>query len=148
MDSVAIAELLKSYREFEIVPNDKPIHSAQEGAAHFQIAVGQTAPTLILKGDSKFYAAIVSGGRRLNMEEMAKILGCSKVKMADRKKVKELTGHEVGTIPMVGLGLPCILDKELFKYDYVYGGTGEADKTLKIAPAVLEKVNQVIAKFA
>lgn len=148
MDCTKITELLASYQEFEIVPNDIPIRSAEEGAAYFQIAVGQTAPTLILKGDSKFYAAVISGGRRINMEEIARLLGCSKVKLADRKKVKELTGHEAGAIPMVGLTMPYILDKELFKYDYVYGGTGETDKTLRIAPAVLEKVNQVIAKFA
>jgi Cys-tRNA(Pro)/Cys-tRNA(Cys) deacylase len=149
VDSIKISELLTPYQEFEIVANDKPIRSAEEGAAYFQIEVGQTAPTLILKGDGRYFAAIVSGGReRLDMEEMAQVLGCHKVKLADRKKVKELTGHEAGIIPLVGLSIPCVLDKRLFKYDYVYGGTGEADKTLKIAPAVLEKVNQVIAKFA
>jgi len=143
-----LLEILMPYQEFEIIPNDKPIRSSKEGAAYFQIEIGQTAPTLILRGDNKYFAAIVSGGRKgLNMEEIAQLLGCQKVKLADPKQVKEITGYRVGTIPMVGLSLPYILDKQLLGYDFVYGGTGESDKTLKIAPVVLEMVNQVIAKF-
>ncbi len=143
-----LIELLKPYQGFEIISNKKPLCSAQEGAAYFQIEIGQTAPTLILEGDGKYFAAIVSGGRKgLDMEEIAQILGCQKVKLVNRTKVKNITGYEVGTTPMVGLSLPYILDKQLFKYEFVYGGIGESDKTLKIAPAVLEMVNQVIAKF-
>lgn len=147
MNSMKLVEILTPYQKFEIVPNDKPIYSAQDGAAYFQIEVGQTAPTLILEGDNKYFAAIVSGGRKLNMKKIAQMLGCHKIKLADHNKVKEITGHDVGTIPMVGLPLSYILDKQLFKYNFVYGGTGEPDKTLKIAPTVLEMVNQVIAKF-
>lgn len=148
MDSIKLQEILMPYQKFEIIPNKKPIRTAQEGAEYFQIEIGQTAPTLILEGDGRFFAAIVSGKRTsIDMEEIARIIGCRKLKLANRKKVKEITGHEVGTIPMVGLSLPCILDKQLFDYDFVYGGTGKIDQTLKIAPALLKMVNQVIAMF-
>ncbi|MBU2703054.1 prolyl-tRNA editing enzyme YbaK/EbsC (Cys-tRNA(Pro) deacylase) [Sporomusaceae bacterium BoRhaA] len=143
-----LLEILAPYQDFEIILNDKPIRSAQDGATYFQIEIGQTAPTLILEGDNKYFAVIVSGRRNgLDMEEMARVLGCHKVKLAKPNKVKKITGYKVGTIPLVGLSLPYILDKQLFEYDFVYGGTGEVDKTLKIAPAVLKMVNQVIAKF-
>ena len=37
----------------------------------------------------------------------------SKLKLADRKKIKSITGYDVGTIPLVGLELPCLFDKKL-----------------------------------
>jgi prolyl-tRNA editing enzyme YbaK/EbsC (Cys-tRNA(Pro) deacylase) len=147
MGSINLIELLAPYHGFEIIFNDKPLRSAEDGATYFQIEIGQTAPTLILDGDGKYFAAVVSGGHRLNMKEIARMLGCRKVKLVDRDKVREITGYDAGTTPMVGLSLPYILDNQLFEYDFVYGGTGKADKTLKIAPAILEMVNKVIAKF-
>ncbi len=56
-----------------------------------------------------------------------------------------MTGFEVGSVPMVGLDLPCVLDKSHFKYDFVYGGTGKAACTLKIEPQALQELNHVVA---
>ena len=54
---------------------------------------------------------------------------------------------KAGKVPLVGHGLKCMLDKEIFKYNYVFGGTGDYYHTLKINPFDLEKVNNTIAKF-
>ena len=75
---------------------------------------------------------------------MKAIFGFGKLKMADRKKIKSQTGYDVGSIPLVGLGLPCLFDRKLLRHDYVYGGTGDELKTLKIAPEALLKVNEII----
>ncbi len=50
----------------------------------------------------------------------------------------------MGSIPLVGLGLPCLFDRKLLRHDYVYSGTGDELKTLKIAPEALLKVNEII----
>ena len=50
----------------------------------------------------------------------------------------------MGSIPLVGLGLPCLFDRKLLRHDYVYGGTGDELKTLKIAPEALLKVDEII----
>jgi prolyl-tRNA editing enzyme YbaK/EbsC (Cys-tRNA(Pro) deacylase) len=70
--------------------------------------------------------------------------GFGKLKTADRKKIKLQAGYDVGSIPLVGLGLPCLFDRKLLRHDYVYGGTEDELKTLKIAPEALLKVNEII----
>ena len=57
-----------------------------------------------------------------------------KIKIADEKVILDETGFTIGAIPIVGLLLPCIIDKKLFEFDFIYGGTGDQNHTLKIAP--------------
>ena len=67
--------------------------------------------------------------------------------MADSKKIQSPTGYSVCSIPLVGLGLPCLFDKKLLEHDFVYGGTGNELLTLKIAPTELLKANEIIGMF-
>lgn len=132
--------------QFEIMYHENPIRTAQEGAAYFGIEIGQTAPTLILKSEKGYFAMIISGGRRrVNLEEVSEILGCNQLKLAKPKEIKQITGYTVGSVPLVGLSMPCILDRNIFRYPFIYGGTGEPTSTLKITPNALEKLNQVVA---
>ncbi|RBP87820.1 prolyl-tRNA editing enzyme YbaK/EbsC (Cys-tRNA(Pro) deacylase) [Cytobacillus firmus] len=132
--------------KYEIIQHEKPILSREEGSKYFRIEVGQTAPTLILKTDKGYFVLIVSGDRdKLDYEKIAIILGCSKVKLASPKEVQKVTGFEVGSVPMVGLDISCVLDKRIFEYDFIYGGTGKSTFTLKIEPQALNELNQVVA---
>ncbi|WP_141432092.1 aminoacyl-tRNA deacylase [Bacillus sp. 03113] len=140
--------LTKSKYTYEILQHKKPILSAEDGSEYFGIEIGQTAPSLIVKTDIGFFYLIVSGNRgKINFERIAEILNCNKVKLASPKEVKKMTGFEVGSVPMIGLDLPCILDNRLFQYDFIYGGTGLPTITLKIEPQALIELNQVVATF-
>ncbi|MED0677150.1 aminoacyl-tRNA deacylase [Aneurinibacillus thermoaerophilus] len=132
--------------QFEIIHHENPIHTAQEGADYFRIEIGQTAPTLVLKSEKGYFAMIISGDRgHVNLEKVSEILECNQLKLAHPKEVQQITGYTVGSLPLVGLSLPCIVDSKLFRYPFIYGGTGEPHSTLKISPNALEKLNQVIA---
>lgn len=131
---------------YELINHKVPIHTAQEGAAYLNITIGQTAPTLILKTDKGFFALIMSGDRgHVDFDKIANILGCNKVKLAGAREVEIVTGYTVGSISMVGHNLPCIIDKRLFQYSYIYGGSGMETCTLKINPSALEKLNKIVA---
>ena len=73
------------------------------------------------------------------------MLECRLLKLANPKEVQQITGCTVGSVPLVGLSLPCIVDKQLNPYPWIYGGTGAPTSTLKIIPAALERLNKVIA---
>ncbi|MFP5303548.1 YbaK/EbsC family protein, partial [Cobetia sp. SIMBA_158] len=89
-----------------------------------------------------------SGNRdKLDFEKLAERVGCKKVKLASPKEIQKITGFEVGSVPMIDFDLPCVLDKNLFNNDFVYGGTGESTCTLKIEPQALHQLNQVVATF-
>lgn len=45
--------------DYEWISHDRPIRTAQEGAAMLGIEVGQTAPTLVLKSENGYMALIL-----------------------------------------------------------------------------------------
>ncbi|NPV93514.1 MAG: YbaK/EbsC family protein [Firmicutes bacterium] len=132
---------------YEIIHHERNIRTAPEGAEFLGIEIGQTAPTLIIIADGKYYSLIFSGDReQVDFEKIARVLGCKRAELANRKEVKNITGSQVGSISML-VELPCILDRMLFRHPFVYGGTGKPKTTLKISPTDLARVNRVAAFF-
>ncbi|MCP3772209.1 YbaK/EbsC family protein [Paenibacillus sp. MZ04-78.2] len=145
MNQIA-AFLQERQASFELLTHERPIRSAKEGAEYFGIEPGQTAPALILKSGEQYWLMIVSGDRgRVDLEDVPHRLGCPGLKMASPQEAENVTGFKVGAIPLVGLSLPCIMDRRLYRYTHIYGGTGELTSTLKICPADVEKWNQEVA---
>ena len=139
-----IESLLKAQgADFEILTHQKPIKSRKDALKLFRIE--ETAPTLILDSGKSMNALIISGSReKIDFEVIRKKLECEKIELASKEKLMDNLGMSPGEVAMVGHGLPCILDNQLFKNPYVYGGIGDAFKTLKINPLELKKVNNVI----
>lgn len=131
--------------DYEIIKHTKQITTAQEGAEYFGIHIGQTAPTLILKTDAGFISLIISGDfGRVDFDVLKDLLKAQEIKLAKPKEVEEVTGSRVGSVSLINPKLPTILDRELNRFSFVYGGTGETESTLKISPKDLEKLNKVI----
>ncbi|WP_270407604.1 aminoacyl-tRNA deacylase [Paenibacillus timonensis] len=131
--------------DFEIINHTKQINSAKEGAEYFGIDIGQTAPTLILKTDKGYYSVIVSGNYgRVDLGAMKEILKVQEIRFAKPKEVEEATGSRIGSVSLINPNLSTIIDRELNRFSYVYGGTGKAESTLKISPKDLERLNNVI----
>jgi len=138
--------LSESAIEHEWIPHSHPILSAQDGADYFGIEAGQTAPTLILKSDRDYLAITICGDHgRIDMEDLKKRLDRSALRLAKPAEVEEATGFAIGSVPLIGHRLPTVLDRQLNRYSHVYGGTGNPNVTLKIRPADLERLNNVIA---
>ncbi|MCM3558012.1 hypothetical protein M4D57_05510 [Brevibacillus borstelensis] len=134
--------------EYELIEHEHPVRSAKEGAALFGIDMGQTAPVLIAIADDSHVALILSGKRgRISFQSLAAQLGYQSIRMTRMDEVKGLTGYEPGSIPLIGHGLPVILDEELFNHPEVYGGSGHPTWTLKLTPQALEKGSNVIARL-
>ena len=131
---------------YEFIYHNQPILTPQEGADYFGIDTGQTAPILIIKTDLGFFALIVSGkSRHVQIERISFLLGCKQAKLASREEIKRKTGFDAANLPMIGIPLSYILDKQLFCYPYVYGGSGQSNRTLKITPLALKQLNTVVA---
>ena len=145
MDIVKAA-LESSGVEYELIQHEQHLCYAADGAAFFGIDPGQTAPTLIVKTDHGYVSIIFSGSRNhLDFKQAAAISGSAKFQLAKRNKLREITGFDAGDMPMIGLNMPVLFDKRLFQYSFVYGGSGLANRTLKISPILLARLNNVIA---
>jgi hypothetical protein len=139
--------LSENQSNFEIIHHKNPIYSSKDGVDYFGIEMGQTAPIIIIKTEKGFYALIVSGERgKIDLKIIAHLLGCSEIRLSTKKELKELN-FLPGSIPLINHGFPCIFDKRLLRYKFVYGGTGFPDYTLKINPKDLERLNNIIAKI-
>lgn len=140
-----IAILIRKQVNYEIIEHSEQINTAQEGAAFFGIHIGQTASTLILKTDKGYYSLIISGDHgRVDLESMRELLQVQEIKLAKPKEVEQVTGCKIGSVSLINPNLPTIIDKELYKFSYIYGGTGIPQTTLKISPKDIERLNEVI----
>lgn len=150
MSAMTISELNQflaaSNLDFEILYHKKPIKSRFDALACFRLE--ETAPTLIVKTESDMFALIVSGDRgKADLEMIREKLECNELKLAGKDEVLLNLGMKTGEIPMVGHGLPCLMDNRIFQHRYIFGGAGNAHYTLKIKPEHLEKVNEVVLRF-
>ena len=135
--------LEKNNSNFEILAHDTPIISTQDAGNYFDI--GKAAPTLIMETEQGLVAFILSSKRgKIDLKAMKQDLGFSKLKMADRTKIEEITGYETGAVPLVGHNLPCVFDDCLLENEYIYGGSGDELHTLKITPRDVIRLNNVI----
>ncbi|GFN33476.1 aminoacyl-tRNA deacylase [Paenibacillus xylaniclasticus] len=132
--------------EYEIIQHTNKIHSAQEGADFLGIALGQTAPVLILKADNnRYYSLILSGDYgRVDLDELRELLQHKEIKLAKPQEVEQVTGCKIGDVSLINPNLPSIMDRGLYRFPYIYGGTGVPKTTLKISPLDVEKLNQVV----
>lgn len=138
--------LLDQNADFEILTHDKPIYSKQDALGYFKLE--ETAPTLILETENGYLALIISGEReKIDFKQLKKLTSCRKLQLANSDVIKERLNLTAGQVPLVGHGLPCIVDKKLFNFPFVYGGTGDLFHTLKIKPDDLVKANNVVLNF-
>lgn len=131
------------HADYELIRQETPILSTQDAALYFDTRYA--APTLVVQTESGLMALIASAQRgRLDFEAIREQMGLTKLKSADRKEVEKATGYQAGSIPLVGLDLPCIFDGRLLSFDYIYGGCGDELHTLKIAPGDVRRLNLVV----
>ncbi|RDU24911.1 aminoacyl-tRNA deacylase [Anaerosacchariphilus polymeriproducens] len=129
--------------KYELIKQNEAIYSIEDAKKYYKVE--KAAPTFILQCEDGLIACIVSACRgKLDFDAMKKQFGYSKLKMANREKVEKQTGYKIGSVPLIGLNLPCIFDNTLLQFDYIYGGTGNELITLKIDPHDVIRLNNVI----
>ena len=109
---------------YRILHHPEAVSSALDGACHGFGTLEQMAPTLILRTEQGYLAAIISGATRLSYKKIKKHLGLKNVSMAAPAEVLEVTGAEVGAVAMVNPGLRTLIDSQLAPIGEVFGGCG------------------------
>ncbi len=86
------------------------------------------------KASGKAYAIIIPGDRRLDIERLRRKLNSPGLRLAKAREVERLTGFKVGGVPPVGLppNIEVLVDREVAKKEYVFGGGGDSRTLLRI----------------
>jgi prolyl-tRNA editing enzyme YbaK/EbsC (Cys-tRNA(Pro) deacylase) len=109
---------------YRILHHPQSVTSAEDGASHGFGALEQMAPTLILRTEQGYLAAIISGATRLSYKKIKKHLGLRDVSMASPAEVLDVTGADVGAVAMINPGLRTLIDSQLPSKGEVFGGCG------------------------
>lgn len=144
-------ELKRSLTErgarFELLHQDAPILSAADAEGLYDLS--RAAVALVVRTERGLMLLIAGARRgRLDLDALRRRLGLERLKLADARRVERETGYAVGSIPLVGLKLPCIFDDDLLSLPCLYGGSGDPLTTLCIAPGDARRLNDVALSFS
>ncbi len=125
---------------YRILQHPQALASAGDGASHGFGPLEQMAPTLILRTEQGYLAAIISGATRLSYKKIKKHFGLRDVSMASPAEVLDVTGAEVGAVAMINPGLRTLIDTRLPSNGEVFGGCGIPHYSLAIHASDLVSV--------
>jgi prolyl-tRNA editing enzyme YbaK/EbsC (Cys-tRNA(Pro) deacylase) len=128
-----------------VVRLEENTRTAELAAQALGTAVGAIVKSLVVIADGRPSLAMVSGDRRADLAEVARLLGAAEARMARGAQVKEITGFAIGGVPPLledpaGERLPAIMDRQLGRYAEVWAAAGSPYAVFPIAPSALERL--------
>lgn len=118
------------------------IQSAQDGVEQGFGRLANMAPTLILRSENNYLAAIVRGDTRISYKKIKRHLKLKNLSMASPEQVQQVAGAEVGYVSLINFGIVTIIDSRIAEMDTIYGGCGISNYTLQISPQDLIALTQ------
>ncbi|MFX1511495.1 MAG: aminoacyl-tRNA deacylase [Promethearchaeota archaeon] len=139
--------LKKAGIDFEILP-----HVLVDGTDSFKasevlgVNIEHIIKVLIGKTRKKtFFCAIVLGNQHFRKDRLKQILNVKVDRLAQEKEIEELTGFSIGGVPPVGLPkIPCIIDSEVMKKEFIIGSAGSPYYGLKLSPKTIKNMNHKV----
>jgi len=112
------------------------------------LAVEEICKTIVWKTKRGFIGVFLKGDTRINLEKLQKFVN-AKVTMARAEEVKERTGLEPGAVCPLLLGIPLIIDKQVFSLKKVNFGSGDHLYGIEMNPSDILNLTQArIAKLS
>ena len=120
-----------------------PINSPADFAAQLGYELSRITKTLLIRsiaGD--IHALVVSPmGKKIDFPLVARLLGAKRVQVSPPDELQRLTGYpERGVSPLGVHGLKTLIDEELFRFETILIGAGEAGVEIEINPTDLESI--------
>ncbi len=129
-----------------IVHLDASTKTVTDAAAALDVQPEQIVKSVLFLADGEPVLVITNGLSRIRYKVLADFLGLSRrrLKMADAAQVLAITGYVVGSVPPFGHWQPIrtVVDTAVtqLSHDHIYGGGGETNALLQIAPGELLRV--------
>ena len=134
--------------DYELFKDKIPLKTATTGVVEYGINLYEAAPTLIIKADETIMAAIIRGDTRISFKKSKEFLKLTRLCLAKPEEIYNLTGSKIGNVSLINEGLKTLMDKKVLDNEYVYGGCGAPNHTLKIKVIDLIKTtNATVVDF-
>ncbi|MEG3069673.1 MAG: YbaK/EbsC family protein [Candidatus Syntrophopropionicum ammoniitolerans] len=128
--------------DLEILQFDESTSTCELAAAALGVEVGQIAKTILFMADGDPVLVVASGDNKIKSNKLKRLLGVSKVKMADPKTVRRVTGYPVGGVCPLALEEEChiLLDDSMHRFPVVYAAAGTSRSALPVTMDQLETI--------
>jgi len=127
--------------EYQICSYDPNVKSTTLAADQMNLKVNQIVKSLLVLKKNKYYLLLLSSDNKVSNNQY---------KMADKDKIKEITGYELGSVTPFFLksNIDIILDEKVQKLDKVSIASGTRGYDILLSPQDLIKlVNARIEKL-
>ncbi len=140
------SDLEKKEVRFEHITH-QPLKTMVDVVNALDVEEEKMAKTVVLNVYGDLVAVLLPGAKRLNYTVIARVLGVNRndIKFATPKDLAS-AGLSIGSIsPFSDVFKDMLIDEILLTQDYMYCGSGDEDKTLKISPSnFLEVISPII----
>ena len=130
----------------QFVMKSETIHTA-DAANVAGIELHKVTKNLVSITDTgEYILLIVPGDSKVNLKEVAKMLGVKKVRLVPFSDAENISGYPPGGTPSVGhkTQMRTLIEKKLLNFETVYCGGGSRDKLLEIRVQDIIKLNDAI----
>jgi Ala-tRNA(Pro) deacylase len=147
---------IEEYLREHGVPYDVQMHpiafTAQDVAASEHVPGRMVAKVVMLLADERMLMLVVPAYERVNLPEVAHMLGATEVRMAEEREFAPyFQDCEVGAMPPFGnlYGLEVWVDNTLAEQEMIYFNAGNHTETIKIKYADYARlVNPIVGTFS
>jgi len=146
-------KLDESKIKYNVVEHRK-VYTTFDAAQTQKIKPQQVAKTLLIKGDSNFYFAIIPGNRNLDSQKLKKVMNkylvqqeekkVKKISIANEAQIKRNFTKKMGALPPFGSLYKCqtFIDKSLLKNSKINLNAGSFTESLEMTPAQYQKFEE------
>ena len=137
--------------EARLIAPQSPMPTVPLAAAALGVPEAKIVKTIVFEGKkdgSHVAVAIVTGDVRVDRARVAEVLNLPTLKLASPPTVLRVTGFEVGGVPPIAhtTAVPVVVDTRVLEHDIVYGGGGDEEHMLEIAPRdIVRHTNAIVA---
>jgi len=147
MNSADLAAFITAHNiTAEIIHMETHTPTVKSAARALGVHPDQIIKSILCLADGSPALVVASGTARIDLKRLADHLNISRkrVKMADAPTVFEISGFEVGAMPPFGhkTKLRTLIDGRVFAQAEVYGGGGDINAMMRVAPAEIVRVTQ------
>lgn len=117
-----------------------PVHSLEQAAAERGQAPGQIVRSILFRlGEGEYAMVLIAGPGQISWKALRTAFNRSRLTMADRDEVLDVTGYPIGAVAPFGLPteLPVLVDESVLVYDEVSLGSGVRGTTIIMPSADL-----------
>lgn len=124
------------------LPGDAP--TVQAAADLLGVGPERIVKSVLLLADGCPVLVVANGLARIDVKRVARQrgVGKKKVKLASPDDTLKFTGYPAGGVPPFGhrQAIDCLIEPEVLNLDTVYGGGGEAEWVVRVAPDEIRRV--------